>query len=78
MRISAQDFFAAYISFSFVGIFLLWIRELMRRKAYEWKISEASLCICGKCHYGFLVKAGEKLAHCPRCNDLCVVKKHRK
>jgi hypothetical protein len=78
IKISAQDLFIAYISFTFIGIFMLWIRELMRRKEFEWRVSEAALCVCGKCHYAFLVKAGEKLANCPRCKDLCVVKKIRR
>lgn len=77
IRITVQDFFIIYLSVFFVVIFILWIRELARVKAYEWNISEPSLCFCGKCHYGFLVKAGEKLAYCPRCNDLCVVKKNK-
>ncbi|HRR28688.1 MAG TPA: hypothetical protein P5270_04935 [Victivallales bacterium] len=75
IQISAQDFFILYIVFCLLSILLLWIRELIRLKSYQWYISSPSICICSKCHRGFLVKAGEKLANCPRCNDICVIKR---
>lgn len=53
----------------------LWIRELWRRKIRAWALSEGRLCICEDCLYAFLVKPGESVARCPRCQELCRVRK---
>jgi hypothetical protein len=78
IKISQENIFVFYIFASIFAMGILWIRELMRKKNYEWATSEGAVCICDKCHFAFLVKPGESLAECPRCEDICVIKKRRK
>jgi hypothetical protein len=78
ITVQREDFFIIYILAAFLIIFILWIRELLRVKTYEWALSEGSVCLCDKCRFAFLVKPGESLSNCPRCDELCVVKKYRK
>jgi len=72
--------FFIYLLIWFVYLTVLWARESWRTTINDWSLSEGKLCICEDCHFAFLVKAGESMARCPRCNNLCHLKKvkHRR
>ena len=75
--LSLQGAFLFYLIACLVALLILWGRELWRRKTYDWALSEGRLCICEDCLYAFLVKPGESVARCPRCQELCRVRQSR-
>jgi len=75
--ISFQQLFVSYLLVWLAGLMVLWLRELWRRKAHDWALSEGRLCICEDCLFAFLVKPGETVARCPRCQELCRVRQPR-
>lgn len=76
--ISCTGGFLIYLFIWIIVVFILWCRELWRRKVYDWALSEGSLCICDDCHYAFLVKPNETVSRCPRCNEICSVKRKKR
>lgn len=70
--------FVVYLFTWFVFLVIVWIRELWRAKAHEWTLSEGRLCICDDCHFAFLIKPGETAARCPRCDEICVIRKKKR
>ncbi len=70
--------FIIYLFIWFFGLAFLWGREFWRSKIYDWALSEGSLCICDRCHYAFLVKPRESASRCPKCDEVCTVKKRKR
>ena len=70
--------FMIYLFLWFILLTVLWIRELWRRKVYDWALSEGSLCICEDCHFAFLIKPNETVSRCPRCSEICMVKRKKR
>ena len=77
-EINVPNLFFLYLMTWMLFLVVLWARELWRLKAYSWALSEGSLCICEKCHYAFMVKPGENVARCGRCNEICVIRKKKR
>ncbi len=72
---SVQTCFTVYLFAWMIFLVALWLRELWRSNVYDWALSEGNLCICGKCHFAFLAKPGEKITRCPKCNEVSRVRK---
>lgn len=70
--------FVLYLDIWLVTIFVLWIRELRRLRQYDLKIGKSELCRCEKCNYNFLIENNFNISRCPRCNEMCILRKRRK
>lgn len=57
-------------------IVILWSRELWRNRAYRWDSRLPRLMTCLNCHYSFLSKENANVERCPRCNTMCIYRKH--
>lgn len=77
-EINVANLFNLYLLGWIILLCVLWARELWRLKTYAWALSEGSLCICEKCHYAFMVKPGESVARCGRCEEICVIRKKKR
>jgi len=74
----ALDFasgFVVYIFVWFAVLAFLWGRELWRDKVYDWALSEGRVCICDNCRFAFLIKPGESVARCAKCDEMCTIRK---
>ena len=67
--------FALYVIAWFILLAILWGRELWREKIYDWALSEGHVCICDNCRFAFLIKPGESVARCSKCNEMCTIRK---
>jgi len=67
--------FALYLFVWFVILTFLWGRELWRDKIHDWALSEGRVCICDNCRFAFLIKPGESVARCSKCNEMCTIRK---
>lgn len=67
--------FFIFLSAWLLYLTILWARESWRTEINEWSLSEGKLCICEDCLFAFLVKPLEKTARCPKCNNLCYLRK---
>ena len=73
-----QNGFFIYVAAWLVFLTILWYREQWRTKINAWSLSEGKLCVCGECHFAFLLKPRELAARCPRCNGLCYITKGKR
>jgi uncharacterized paraquat-inducible protein A len=69
--------FIIYLLLWLVTIAILWIRELLRTKSYNWDLTKSKLFHCDHCHYAF-TSHGSNVTRCPRCNNMCIVRKKRR
>ena len=67
--------FVIYLFLWFAALSFLWARELWRQKIYNWALSEGRVCICEHCRFAFLIKPGESVARCTKCNEVCTIRK---
>ncbi|HJO93281.1 MAG: hypothetical protein GY756_27985 [bacterium] len=67
--------FFIYLLIWIVYLTILWIRESWRTNINDWSLSDGKLCVCEDCSYAFIVKPRELSAKCPRCDNLCYIKK---
>ncbi len=78
ITVDFSDALFVYLFIWILTIGILWARELWRLKAYDWSLSSKDkLCFCDHCHYAFLVKNNENITRCPRCNEMCILRKRR-
>ena len=70
--------FIVYLLLWLITITILWVRELLRTKSYNWDISKSKLFNCDNCHYAFTGRDGGNVTRCPRCNNMCIVRKKRR
>ena len=78
--ISILHFYSLYLLLWLVILVILWVRdELRRRKSYGWSVVKKRLYFCDNCHLTFLARnAGENVSRCPRCNELCFIRKSKR
>ena len=78
--IPAIHLFSAYLVLWLVLLSVLWFRdEKRRRNTYGWSVVKKRLYFCDNCHLTFLARnAGENVSHCPRCNELCFIRKSKR
>lgn len=69
--------FFIYLVLWLLYLGILWARESWRTNINDWSLSEGKLCVCEDCHFAFLIRPGENAARCPRCNNLCHLKKNK-
>jgi hypothetical protein len=67
--------FVLYLFAWFAVLAFLWGRELWRDKIYDWALSEGRVCICDNCRFAFLIKPGESVARCAKCDEMCTIRK---
>jgi uncharacterized paraquat-inducible protein A len=70
--------FIVYLLLWLITIAILWIRELLRVKSYNWDITKNKLFNCDHCHYAFTGRDSSNVTRCPRCNNMCIVRKKRR
>lgn len=73
----AEYGFVIYLGAWIVTIAVLWAREYWRGGRNNWDLAKDKLCFCQKCHFAFLVKPGENISRCPRCNEICILRRKR-
>lgn len=77
--IPAIHLFSIYLILWLIILILLWTRDEIRRKrASGWSVVKKRLYFCDNCHLSFLARnAGENVSRCPRCNELCFIRKSK-
>ncbi|MDD3119498.1 MAG: hypothetical protein PHQ27_09985 [Victivallales bacterium] len=70
--------FFIYLLLWMLTIAILWGRKLWRDHAQEWMLSKNRLFRCDSCHYAFINKENTTITRCPRCNNICIFRKHRR
>lgn len=81
IQIPALHIFSIYLVVWLISLSILWFRdELRRRKSYSgWSVVKKRLYFCDNCHFSFLARnAGENVSRCPRCNELCFIRKSKR
>ena len=73
--ISIGTAFFLYVLFWFIVLLICWGRELWRDKVYNWALSEGNVCNCDRCHFAFIIRPGESAERCPKCNEVCKIRK---
>ncbi|MDD3153788.1 MAG: hypothetical protein PHS41_02895 [Victivallaceae bacterium] len=58
-------------------VILLWVREVLRLKNFQWELTNRKLFHCDNCHLSFLNREPATLTRCPRCNAICIRRKIR-
>ena len=78
--IPPQYIFSAYLILWLIFLTCLWFRDEMRRKkSFGWSVVKKRLYFCDNCHLSFLARnAGENVTRCPRCNELCFIRKSKR
>lgn len=69
--IQVESGFLIYLCIMLVGLCVIGIQEMWRRRVQHWSLSEEQLAHCAECNYTFVVRRSETVARCPRCNTLC-------
>jgi uncharacterized paraquat-inducible protein A len=72
-----QTLLFVYITAWLLTIAVLWAREVWRQNIFDRDLSKNRLWRCEKCHFTFLVKGQESITRCPRCNNICILRKRR-
>ncbi len=67
-----------YMTLWLALLLVLWCRSLLRRKRFQWQLTNSRLFDCDNCHYAFLTKEEVNLTRCPRCNAICIRRKKRR
>jgi hypothetical protein len=75
IEVDLQTGFIIYIFAWFITLGILWAREIWRFKAFDWALTKDRLCKCDACHYSFLIKDRSNISRCPRCNEMCILRK---
>ena len=72
--------FYIYLYLWIIILVALWLRqELRQRKIYGWSAVKKRLYFCDNCHLSFLARNdGENVTRCPRCNELCFIRKRKR
>ena len=80
IKIPALHLFSIYLLLWLFFLVILWFRdELRRRQSYGWSVVKKRLYFCDNCHFSFLARnAGENVSRCPRCNELCFIRKTKR
>lgn len=66
--------------FFFLILGFLWFREELRRSraSATWTADKKTLYLCGKCHLSFLEYRGQTFVRCPRCGELCFLRRRKR
>jgi hypothetical protein len=58
---------------------ILWFRDEGRRKrSFGWTVVKKRLYLCNNCQLTFLSgNTGQNVCRCPRCNELCFIRKSK-
>jgi len=78
--IPAEHIFSIYLILWLIILTCLWFRdEIRRKKSFGWSVVKKRLYFCDNCHLSFLARnAGENVTRCPRCNELCFIRKSKR
>lgn len=53
----------------YVGV--LWWREVVRNRHFDWRLSDPRIFFCDRCRHTFHINEPADLTRCPRCNAVC-------
>ncbi|MBO5960155.1 MAG: hypothetical protein J6Q65_08535 [Lentisphaeria bacterium] len=74
-----NDFYNVYILLWLAILAILWFREERRVAKSDWAVVKEKLYLCDKCHHSFLAGHDqEHITRCPRCNEMCFIRKRKK
>ncbi len=73
--ISFTDFFTTILIVLLIYIAWLWLREVGRIRKNEWQLNNRRLFHCNKCFLYFVPKHPVSLCRCPRCNNVCILRR---
>jgi hypothetical protein len=73
--INFTDFFTMTLIILLIYIAWLWMREIRRIRRNEWQLNNRRLFRCNKCFLCFVPKQPVSLCRCPRCNNMCFLKR---
>lgn len=71
--------FYVYICAWVLLLAVLWLlHEIRQRKTPEWFVVKERLYHCPNCYLSFMAQHdSENITRCPRCNEMCFLKKRR-
>lgn len=75
ITINTETGFVLYLVFMLCALCSMGAAELWRGRVHDWHISEEQLGECPECNLTFVVRRSEKVARCPRCKNLCPVRR---
>ena len=73
--ISFAEFFTMLLIAGLIYIAWLWLRESNRQRRNAWQLSNRQLFHCNTCHHSFVPKHPVSLCRCPRCNNVCILRR---
>ena len=74
-----EHIFSVYVFIWFLVLAPLWFIEVRRNRKGDWSIAKERLYKCDRCHFSFLATDdSENLMRCPRCNEMCFIKKRKR
>ncbi len=76
LQLSLADGILIYSLIWLLVIFYLWHRELRRAALADWELNQSRLFNCDNCHHSFIAKDMRNVTRCPRCNGMCIYRKH--
>ncbi len=77
LRLTLAEALLFYTVVWLVVLVFLWMREAGRKRRADWELSKGKLFTCDNCHHSFIVKDQRNVTRCPRCNSMCILRKHR-
>lgn len=77
IHIYPEQIFSVFAFMWVVIITLLWIRHEYKKRSFDWTTTKEQLYSCTNCHYSFLAKHDGNITRCPRCNEMCFLKKKK-
>ncbi len=77
LQLSLSDGLFVYLAIWLGVIIFLWLREHRRATLADWELSKGKLFTCEKCHHSFIDKEMRNVSRCPKCNAMCISRKHK-
>ncbi|MBR1967455.1 MAG: hypothetical protein IKA22_12690 [Lentisphaeria bacterium] len=75
IELDQRNMILLYMTVWLAIIVILWVREILRVRKFNWELSNSKLFHCTNCHHTFLTKDGANLTRCPDCNSICIAKR---
>lgn len=75
VTISIGTGFVVYLMLMLGLLAAVSIIESWRGRTHHWTISEEQVGQCNGCGYSFVVRRSETVARCPRCGNLCPMRR---
>ena len=75
-----EQLFNVFTLEAFLLFAYLWFREELRRNKISngWSEDKNQLYFCNGCHHSFLAKPGQTVVRCPKCKELCFLRRKKR